>query len=393
MKMVIRFNKKKAFFFLGLIFFVLSGYLYLVWGKTTERVLLVVTVIFWIKEFTAVSGGMKKSIRNYIHYAFIFCMLIDSVIYLKTMPGIYALGMFYVWYVANRFLPMILRTSRYPVYEWIYKCAILTSMIIIVSSSITNPMQTINYSGIFKNPNGFGNFAASLSGIIFPLLLYSFLYEKKRNLVFFVGLLLVVGCGFCIIISSSRAAVATYLGQLACVLVIIFMKSVVSKLTRKLFKRIVIAVFIIFLFVAYIYLFTDLPAIINKSIIEKFSTLAHSEAGVLNNRAAMWSKIWENRGLFSDGEKLEEAAHNVYIGLVDMFGKLAGILYLVYILCVTCKAFARALKKDTYKYKYLPLFTSVSFLIVSMFENFLLTNSMILMYLAMPIIDMDVNDL
>jgi hypothetical protein len=266
-------------------------------------------------------------------------------------------------------------------------------MIIIVSSFITNPMQMINYSGIFGNSNGFGNFAASLSGIIFPLLLYRFLYEKKRNLVFLVGLLLAVGCGFCIIISSSRAAVAAYLAQLACVLVIIFMKSVVSKLTRKLFKRIVIAVFIVFLFIAYIYLFTDLPEIINTSIIQKFSSLSHSEAGVLNNRAEMWNKIWENRGLFSDGEKLEEAAHNVYIGLVDMFGKMAGILYLVYILCVTCKAFIRALKKDTYKYKYLPLFTSVSFLIVSMFENLLLTNSMILMYLAMPIIDMDFNDL
>ena len=368
---------------MGVLLFVLSGHLYLIVGQTAERILLVLSVFLLVKECVFYKIR-RRAFWEFFHYIFVFCMLIDSLIFAKSMPVIYAGGMFLIWYIAFKIVPQIEMNKKYGLYDWIYKINFGMCLVVIVSSVFSTPIRFSNYRGIFVNPNSFGNFISFFTGIILPILLYKLLLIKTkfRDLITELGILML--CIFFVVISSSRTAFLTVAIQCIAFICIFLAKFFKKKVSKELLNKLLVGLCILCSCLFIVHNFTNFFEILNSAIFSKFSHLTNDQ---LNNRGDFWLEIWNNSGLFENGEKLIEASHNVYFGLVDQFGKICGFIYFIFIIANCSKTFFRALVADDYKFKYVPLFASITFLCVSMTENYLLTNAMLMMYLFMPLTD------
>lgn len=385
--MQIRISKTKFRLYLGTLIFLLSGHLYLIVNQTTERLFLLASIPFFYKEYGTIFQFEKGRWYEAVHFLFILCFFVDVILYFTATPIIYAMGMFYVWVVAFKVFPHIGKKYGIEFFEWIFKINLGISLVVIVACFLFVPIQLMNYSGIFANPNTFGNYAAFTTVFLTPFFLdyLKYKYNKRNNL--YIWIIIFFLLCISVIISSSRTAFLTVLLEITFFVVYILKISWDSKY-KNLFKKIFFGTLAIILFVIVILLFTDLPEILNNAIFNKFTHLSDNQ---LNGRDKYWQYIWTNSRLFEDGIKDIGAAHNVYFGLIDQFGKLAGIVYLIYVVLNFLKNFKASMKRNSGFWNYCSVFAGIAFISVSMTENYLLTNSMLWFYIMIPIQGMVVN--
>lgn len=381
--MHIKINITKLRLYMGTLIFLLSGHLYLLFDQTIERIFLLASIPFFYKEYGTIFQLKKSRWHEKIHFLFILCFIIDVVIYFTATPIIYALGMFYVWVVAFKVFPYISKRYGIEFYKWIYKVNLAIALFVVAICFLLAPIRLTNYSGIFVNPNTFGNYAAFATAFLIPVFLDNLKHKniKKTNLyvVIFSFLILCLG----VVISSSRTAFLTIILELV-FLVFYVLKIISDNKKKSLFKKIFIGFIIVIVLIIYVLLFTDLPEILDNAIFDKFVHLSDNQ---LNGRGEYWEYIWEESKIFENGLKDIPAAHNVYFGLIDQFGKLAGILYLGFVVLNFLKNIRLSMKKNSAFWQFCSVFAGIAFVSVSMTENYLLTNSMLWFYIMIPIQD------
>lgn len=378
--MIITISKNKTRIYLGTLLFILSGYFFLIFGQVVERVLLILSLPFFYKEFKSFFYKANEK-KHLVHHLFVGCMFIDIFLFMIFSPIVYAFGMFYVWLLTVKIFPMIANKIGAKFYTWIYKVNLYISVFILLISYLIEPIKLVNYSGLFGNPNGFGNHAALTLTFIFPILI-----EKMKNgfqrldMVFLIGINSL--CLLSVVISSSRTAFLTVVIEMCFFCILLFHFLARKSLKKKHFKRVFLSVLLLMLLISLLILFTDIIEVLNNAMFNKF---VHLSDDPLNGREEYWQWIWENSDWFEDGVKDIGAAHNVYFGLIDQFGKCAGILYLVFIILNLVQGILGSFKKNSGFWDYCFVFSVIAFLAVSMTENYLLTNTMLWFYMMIPI--------
>lgn len=381
---MIKIKKNNIRLFIALTLFILSGHLYLLYGQTIERILLVVSVPFFLRELVITSHITRITKMNALYIIFISCFFIDACIYLTWKPVVYAFGMIYVWYISFKVIPYV--ADRIKIYKWFIRLNLLISYIILIMSVFLPNLSFKNYAGVFGNPNSLGNYAVITTGMLLPSLLDKLITEKKNHNNVYLETFFIIVCLFCIIISSCRTAFITFLFQMLFAFIFIIKHIICDGISDYRFKmNLILLLSAIALFIL-CFVYTDFFVILENSIFNKFE---HYSNNIFNNRAYMWTEIMNNSRMFEDGNKLFPASHNVYFGLIDQFGYIASLLFLLFVCCNIYKAFVVAIK-STAVCCYVALFTfyvGITFLCISMTENMLLTNSMLIMFVMMPTVN------
>lgn len=377
--MQIRINKTKLRLYCGIIIFILSGHLYLLVGQVMERFFLIVSIPFFYKEYGIIFCYIKRRWIDNLHLVFIICFFIDVALHFTATPIIYAIGMLYVWVISFRIIPYVGKKYGIEFYEWIYKLNLVISLLVIGGSFLVEPIKLRNYTGFFVNPNAFGNYVAFSIAFLFPIFLHCLKQNNKTHNFYILIFLLLI---FSVVISSSRTAFLTVLSESIFFVFYVFKITLTKKIKKKLFKKIFYGLLTIILFIVFVLCFTDFLDLLNNAIFNKFVHLSDNQ---LNGRDEYWKYIWNNSGIFEDGVKDIGAAHNVYFGLIDQFGKLAGIIYLLFIVFSFIKVFLLSLNPNRGFWSYCVVFSGITFILVSMTENYLLTNSMLWFYIMIPI--------
>ena len=359
--------------------FILSSYIYLLYGQVAERLVLVLSVfllVVYAKKLKLVISN-EIDMLLIVHFMFILSFFLDAILYMTLLPIVYGVAMLIVYFICKNVME---KNAGMGTYKSILEIIWIFSLVILVLSVITSPIKFSNYAGVFGNSNGMGTLAATLGSTLASLLAHQLWRGKKRK--WWMWIYYIVALFFCVI-SSCRSALIIFVFQIV-VLIIAWIKGMKTYRKRFITSSVLFALGILLL--VYLNIKLNLFEAIYDSIIEKFFRLAE-RGDVSNGRMDMWLYIFEESKFFGSGELVlkEKATHNVYFGLMNQFGKFTGILYFVVIVIICYRAVFFTLYYQNFEYNFLPVMMAANFFVGSMVENFLMTPSMLLFYLCIPI--------
>lgn len=371
----------------AIIFLVFSGLVYGLFGQSAERLVWVLSVIVAV---FSINGVSKKIIINkdsitFTYIVFIGSFLVDCVYGFNLRPLVYGIGML-VTYLIGKVL--VGEQTSEKIYRYISITIILFSVAVIALSVLLKGItfnSYIGYTGLFENPNTFGIFVESLFTVIISIDLAKTIDDDSLpfyNLVILAVLIIFT------IISSCRIAILAMMVQT----LIFLIKAVFKKKTSfNNIIRILLYIAIGALIFGFLCIEFNIIGIFQTTFINKFTTL-RGRGDVSNGRFNIWRSIWNESKILGTGDKVFIDAsglesHNVYLGLMDQYGKLNAFAFLAFVITTLCKSVGLSFdKKCTSKWRFLPLMATLCFLFVSMSENYLMTTPMILMFTSIPLL-------
>jgi O-antigen ligase len=220
-------------------------------------------------------------------------------------------------------MPYITKISNHVIYQSLFTANVLYLLI----SFATKPFETIPYSGLAANPNGFGQMGALtyISGIFLLMSL-----SKKRILLKLFVMVSMALAFIGIILSTSRTS-----------LVIVLFISIIVTLYLAVKKQKVKPI-LGFLVLGVIIWFSPIKDMYLVGIIEKFSQL-NSSGNLLNGRTDIWETTFKDATLFGYGEhyfeRFIEGAHNSMIYTLGAYGFASAILLSIFLLALNLLAF------------------------------------------------------
>lgn len=378
------FNKKAAI--CSMVFYIMSGLLYIICGQSIERILFILSVISALIGINILVINFKIRLDpiSLVYVLFVASFYVDSIIYLSLRPAIYGTGMLLA-YILGKYVMRYAYSDGF--YRFISVICIIFVMIVLIYGSLKNGISLINNLGIFSNSNASGLCAELMFTILSIQCAYLISNNKSIGL---LRLLLLLFAMFFVVVSSCRIAIVSMLIQIIALICIGFSKR--STTISHTYNTVLVIAIILLLLLVMRALGHDVFTIFYDSFFGKFRHLETYNNGDLSNgRSYIWRYIWNNTGLLGDGNATftEIAEHNVYFGLMNRYGKINSFLFLIFVLLYFCKSVNYLKYANDNEWKYLPLMASIEFLCISMTENYLMTMQMILMYISFPLVDSD----
>lgn len=369
-------NIRRLNFRLGLIILILSGYAYAVYGRTMERIVFVISVIvlaIGICRYSLILR-IRKNILDILHMVFVILLLVCGVVFSSATPVIYGIAMGLFYFISTDLMRANANEKTYTRHIYISNVAI--SLVIMAFSLMKSPITFSAYSGMFGNPNTMGIFAVTLSTVMIAGIVQKGCLGQKQSV---FEILIWLATAFIVVISSCRTAMVVLAVQLVAAFLLFIIKSSLSKKTLLIIVLIPVVIALLYLILKKVG-FID---ILYNSMIEKFDYYEY-KGDSTNGRKKMWIEIMQNSSWFHDGTlSVDLVGHSVYFGLMNQFGKIPAIVYALFMLTYCIETGYRTLKQKRDNYCFLPIMAAINFLVISITENYLMTSSMLLMYMTM----------
>lgn len=372
---------RKGALYVSIFLLILSGYVYLFLGQKVERMLFGISAVVLLSGISRVEGIKwdRRDVNSIFHTMFVISLIVCGIVFLKPKPVVYAAAMYLVYFISN---DILIRNCQLSFFRYVFKINHYISIGVVLLSFLLKPVTMINYSGIFGNPNGMGIFAATYSTMLLAEMLSAIENRKKVKISYILFYMISL---FLVVVSSCRTALAVIVLE---IIVFGYFYIKIFPNTRKKWMRIAMAPVTIILLLMLLYSLGFVEVFI-VSMVDKFLRLGKN---VSNGRTEIWSFVLIHTAGFRDGTSALQqfrfttmASHNIYFGLMDTFGKIPSILYFIFVTGVIIKGYRLAEKGSGCQYRYALFMTGINFFIVSLMENYLMTNTMILMYMYMPV--------
>ncbi|MCM1282637.1 MAG: hypothetical protein NC180_03545 [Muribaculaceae bacterium] len=346
------------------IMFIVNSFMYLVINRSFQRVGFVICVLVLLLFVKGINLQYKLDFGVILFFGFIACTSICSLLFFSIKPIVYALGMLVTYIVS--FNSVILFEKKW--FDTLYNILSMIWILIIGYSLLFWPLRWFNYGGALGNPNNAGVVAATMT--TFSIIQYIVAKQRGTKVSKKVYVLLPIQLFF-VLISTCRSALLSIAIQ---IIVLIIGGMMDKEIPDKIIRRIIL---IVFLAAAISYSLGILSIILDKT-----TALQMRLGDVTNGRIDYWIAIWEEGKWFNNGvEIVNVISHNVYFGLINQFGKLSGITFFVFIVYELLASLK--LLKTSYEYKWAFVLATINFIIISMFENILMTLPMCLMFIGL----------
>lgn len=363
---------------LAVVLYILSGFAYAQFGQKYERILFmffILVSVMGIRSFIIPKGIVLNSM-DFSYTFFCLTFLIDFVLYQTVNPLVYGIAMFVMYFVV-RFV--MLQNFLEKFYEINYSLTLFFSIMVYVISFAMSGIYTHMYRGSMGNSNTMGIFAASACTVVIAEITYE-LVESRRPKCWLIMVYTI--SMFIVYVSGSRTAVLVVAVQIA---IMLTARKDRHRIPLRTVRRIFAAMGILAV-VFVIYLVIGKRGGVQNGFVDKFAVLA-ARGDISNGRFYRWEAAWRGSSWFGDGTMVfGEVVHNVYLGLVNTYGKLNGISFFAFTIIVLMRSVKFCYSSYKGRWKYLPIMSGVLFVLVSMTENYLMTYPMILMFISIPLI-------
>lgn len=370
----------------------LSGTLYLTdeWSFLQPYMLMgslfIIVLIFFLGKYT-ITVNTKLFIAASLF--FISCM-VSSLINgdLELLAG--ALVLYFMYAVLGIIYPSIIRIdglNRQLSHSFLF----LHLPVLIIPVLLTGINQ-VPYSGIFYNPNSLGNISAITFIIVFSRLaaiIDDFVFSRKINILeLLITAVILTGTFLLILYSNSRTSFLTILLICLIYFVMLFSRVMFKKLKLEALTRLILVIIFILTFLYVLILNTGIDEILEATVITKMTDSTDDE---LSGRTEIWDRAIKDMKPFGNGrhyfppEDLE-GAHSTYISILGQYGTFSAVLFTLFIMIIACYAyiFTKGNKND--RYKYLPFYSTISFMAMSVTEGMMFKASMILVYCIIGVV-------
>lgn len=363
----------------GALFLIIaSGFAYLVFGQTYERILFILFItaaLFSVRKICILSKS-NGTAADGIYLLFFFTFLLDGAVYAGIRPFVYGTAMF-LMYILTRYASFSDDLEK--MYHKICQISEFFSLLVILYAFTKQRPALSNFAGGLTTSNSFGIFAASLFTIYISKITADAVYGRKTKM---TAVFMTISLFF-IFISSCRSAFVAAALQIAMLMIADKRK---FKIQTRLFRKKIIWIVLGAVFILGMAYFSFVSGYLDSSIFMK-SKILTERGDITNGRLYLWQETWKTVEIFSDGSaKTGFSSHNVYLGLMESYGLVSGLLYFIFVVLICFRAFAFSFSSYEGKWKYLPVMSCILFACVSMAENCLMTSPMILMYLCLPLI-------
>lgn len=282
-----------------------------------------------------------------------------------------------------------------------YNALVVRLIVLVITPIIIVPLLLYGitsqpYKGLFYNPNAFGITIATITVIIISVFISDFeKYVSKESfsrfpkfkLLILVSLL--VSCfGFLALSGSRSSFTATVIVLFLGFSLMVFSLAKKKKIGNLLVKIPIISFFLFLISMGVIKL-TNIGIYFESYIFSKFRN--HVVSGdISNGRSYIWETTIKEAGLFGKGsgyfeETFSTGPHNTFISILGTNGWLplvCFILITVISLYLSVRYFNVGI---TDKYRYLPVLSVISFILLSIGEGMLYKLSMLLMFATVGI--------
>lgn len=381
--LILRVKKRHV---VGLLFFFLSGYAYLLLGQMSERILLIIAVILFSPELIDSLKILVTTAPSIAHDFFCIMLIVAGILLNSFTPIIYTIGLILIWRLTNycftkKTVKIEILKLSYEINYWLCVFILIISAFIAV---LRGELVFSGYEGIFNNPNAMGMLCSFFCGLNIGEYSYSIITngEYKPQLIRVPLFLFSV---ICLLASTSRTSLLAFGLQLIILLAFIFIKSINGIRVKVL--RAISAICIGIMGITFgILNISDAGVKVINSIIRKIQVLS-GQNDITNGRVEIWKSIWDGRGLFANGEsRIQPSAHSVYMALVDQFGKIPSMVYLIF-MCIVLFIALKDINMKKFDWKYhMAIYIVLNFFVLSFMEVSMLTFPMIMMYVLIPYI-------
>lgn len=366
--------------------------------KKSIVVLILLSSMYLIEEINPIGNVL---IGVSILIVFLMSLMINKISYKRNKNVVYLyianiISLFSViktkdpYLFFNFFLLLILMiTSVYLVpshniniKKTVYRSTLIAHIPLIIIPIILNGISVLPYKGIFYNPNSFGNVAVTLFATI--LAVYTSDLEtkqesnltNKKNTVWFPIILLFLM--FLIILSGSRSSFVVMV-ILSFVSIMILNKNILKQGTYRFIFSTLLFLFFLFL----IFKYTIVGDYLYERIIFKF-IVKSSRGDVLDSRGIVWRETLLKSSLLGNGTSFFShttiAPHSTYFSILGRQGWIVFVLFLI-VLFNIFRTTIRFSVNSNDRYCHLPLYITLTFILLSVVEVMMFKLSMISMIL------------
>lgn len=259
----------------------------------------------------------------------------------------------------------------------IFQSILISHFPIIVLPILFSGLNSKPYQGIFYNPNSFGTVIVSILAVLLAVLVGIANSEriKIKKIHFNILILSIIFASIGTVLSGSRTSFVTMIFLFSIAFVLIFAPNNFNIN----YKKILTITFFSLIFILIIKTMIPIREITQELIIEKFIRKA-SSGDVLDSRGVVWTETIKQAKMFGHGrdffKSLGLGAHSTYFSLLGQYGWLATLSFVVFLIVGLRRTIIYTmLSKDIYRY--IPLFITLTFILLSITEGMMLKISML----------------
>lgn len=248
---------------------------------------------------------------------------------------------------------------------------------------IFNGINSFPYTGVFINPNSLGLVLIPIFVIFLSIFFYYierlFFYKNKPSIFKLVTYFIVLIIIFTLIVfTRSRTSFLSAIFLLVVGILLLLRTSIKYKRVGNFTLGLFILIPLILILYFVINYFLPLNQYISEITLDKF---ASRSGNILSGRGYSWSAAFNNTGLFGNGQNffIEEVgvgAHNTFINVLGIHGWFTVIPFVIIFLVGMYYSYKFYLNSNS-KYKFLPIFLVLNFVLGSMGEDILFNYSMV----------------
>lgn len=330
---------------------------------------------FWMKETVKFS---KMKLDEIFYYFFIIFGILASILNEDLMLFIGMIVMTTIYIFFNYLLPKAALNYKLIKLPTIVYILFFSTIIL---SILTVPIRMQAYYGIYGNANALAGVAIAILAVALTTLIDYKKNNLKSNYIFMTYFAIIISFSV-IIITTSRASFMVGL-LLAFIYMIILFKD--NKLT---YKKLLLGLLGLFLLVlAAEYINTILDTLFSQ-ITAKFEK---KSGDLFDKRTYVWEMTINQASFFGHGrgysiEQLGQGAHNTYISILGQYGILATLSFILYLLTILVNSIIFAMSSENFSEKYLPLFVTITFILISFTEGMLMKTIMFLLFYTQGIV-------
>lgn len=363
---------------IGIVCFFLSGTIYVTDAFKSYHNMMLLLGIFLIWLYAGLPFPRYIQLPSRVNWYSIFVIaVIFSFFTNRELSMIVTIaGLMLLWWAANGLLPVACK--YYSIEENdIYDIIQISMVVVLLVSLVSGGFRSSGYEGIFTNPNACGGVAATLCAVACASFLDRYIFGNMRKVVYSVGI--IIFALFMALFSTSRTAVIS----IAIMLVLSFVFLLRSGVDRTSIMRVFLIIAVLAVVIIFLSKFTNLKRLIEQ-IVDKF---VHKGADTFDGRTERWELIIERVRFFGNGEKTEIAAHNTFLNMLDQYGVIAFVAWVLFIAEGLLRSFRRAFTHYAFSMKYLPFFAFLCFTVTGLAEGMMLKTIMLLCVFCAGVID------
>lgn len=378
---------KFSFNSLGMSIALLSGTLYLTdkW-KYLQPYMLLSGMIIIMSSLLAAKSKIRVNIRIFIIYSmFILSCSISALINQDIYLFVGALALYFMYISFVIAYPSNVISHRCEVNSLLANTFFYSHILLIIVPIIRKGLNRIPYSGIFHNPNSFGTIMVTFFAVVFSrfsVTIDDVIFYGKVKIKEILLNSIILFCIFILVLySNSRSSFFTILNITITYFIISFLKLLKTRIKYTTVLRMILTILVFVFFSCIVFFTTRIGDLLYSTIINK---IIRKSRDLLDGRGIIWKMVIDEVELFGNGRKyfslLGKGAHSTFISLLGQYGILPTILYCIFLLSGIYYAYVYVWTNEKDRYRYLPLYSLLAFILLSITEGMFFKVSMVLTY-------------